>query len=208
MKVTAFNGSPRREGNTYQAIRMVAGELEKAGIEVEVVQVGDNVFRGCQACNACAKLGRCVFNDDGVNVWIEKMKESDGVIFGSPVYFAGINGTMKSFLDRAGYVLSGTNALRFKVGVPVAVVRRTGGMPVIDMLNHYFNYFEMISPGSNYWNVIHGRNPGEVVKDEEGAQIMRVLGKNMAWLMKVLEHGKDVVPKPETEAKIGMSFIR
>lgn len=211
MKVIAFNGSPKKEGNTYHALRMVGAELESEGIEFEIVQVGDKAIRGCIACNQCAvnKNERCVLPDDPVNELIQKMKEADGIILASPVYYSAIAGTMKSFLDRAFYV-SGANdqMLRHKVGAAVVAVRRSGGMPTFQQLNNYLLYSEMLLPTSNYWNVIHGRAPGEVTEDLEGVQIMRVLGKNMAWLMKLLQHGKDTVPPPEREPKTFFNFIR
>jgi len=211
MKVVAFNGSPKNDGNTYHAIRMVTDELEKRGIEVEIVQVGKNVVRGCIACNWCArnKQDRCVFDDDPANGWIRKIQEADGILLGSPVYFSGINGTLKSFLDRAGYVLSQRpGQLRYKVGAGVIAVRRSGGVAALDQLNHYISYFEMIAPASNYWTVIHGMTPGEVEYDAEGGQIMQVLGRNMAWLMKVIEYGKEQVEEPAVEPKVMTNFVR
>jgi multimeric flavodoxin WrbA len=210
MKVVAFNGSPNKEGNTYQALKMVAAELENAGIEVEIVQVGNKAIRGCTACYQCAKQlnEKCVLPGDEVNEWVQKMKQADGIILGSPVHYAAIGGTMKSFLDRAFFV-TGVNGgmLRHKVGASVVAVRRSGGIPTFDQLNNFLNYAEMLVPTSNYWNVIHGRAPGEVTQDLEGVQIMRVLGKNMAWLMKVMEHSKDAIPAPEREDKTFFSFI-
>ncbi len=210
VKVVAFNGSPKKEGNTYHAIKLVAQELEKENIEVEIVHVGNKAIRGCTACNACGKNknGRCIIEEDEVNQWIEKMKEADGIILGSPVYFSAIGGTMKSFLDRAFYVASTGSLLRHKVGASVVAVRRSGGIPTFNQLNNYINYAEMLMPSSNYWNVIHGRAPGEIVGDEEGKQIMRILGKNMAWLMKLVENGKEIVKEPERENKIYTNFIR
>lgn len=210
MKVVAFNGSPKEEGNTYRAIKMVAEELEQEGIDVEIIQVGNKVIRGCLACNACKtnQNDRCVIEEDEVNEWIQKMKEADGILLGSPVHFAAIGGTMKSFLDRAFYVASTGGILRHKVGAAVVAVRRSGGVPTYNQLNNYINYAEMLMPSSNYWNVIHGRTPGELVGDEEGKQIMRILGKNMAFLMKLVEHGKGTVKEPESETKIATNFIR
>ena len=211
MKVAAFNGSPKKEGNTFHALKIVAGELEKHGIETEIIHVGDKVIRGCAACNACAKNKneKCVFSNDQVNEWIQKMKQADGIILGSPVHYSAIGGTMKSFLDRAFYV-AGTNdgMLRHKVGASVVAVRRSGGSSTFEQLNHYINYSEMLMPGSNYWNVIHGLKPGDVMQDEEGVQIMRVLGKNMAWLMKLIKNGKGQIEEPEREDKIMTNFIR
>ena len=211
MKVVAFNGSPTKEGNTYQAIRMVAAELEAAGIGVEVIHVGNKAISGCIACGMCAKNGgeKCAIRNDGVNEWIDRMREADGVILGSPVYFSGINGTLKSFLDRACYVLAHSGGvMRHKVGASVVAVRRTGGTGALDSLNRYIQYLELFSPASNYWNVIHGRLPGEVLQDAEGCQIMRVLGRNMAWLMQAVAHTKKTIPLPEMEAKVATHFIR
>lgn len=211
MKVVAFNGSPGKDGNTYQAIRIIKEELEAKGIDVEIVQVGNRAVSGCIACGLCAKNAddRCAIRGDEVNEWIELMKEADGIILGSPVYFSGVNGTMKSFLDRAGYVLARRQgALRYKVGVAVTAVRRSGGSATLDTLNHYIQFFEMLTPASNYWNIIHGRMPGEAMQDDEGRQIMRILGRNMAWLMQVVEQGKKTIPLPEIEEKIATNFIR
>lgn len=210
MKVVAFNGSPKKEGNTYHGIKVVAEELEKQGIEVEMIHVGNKVIRGCLACNGCVKNQneKCVINDE-VNEWIQKMKEADGIIFGSPVHYASVGATMKAFLDRAIYVTSvNKSMLRHKVGAAVVAVRRSGGVPTFNQLNNYINYCEMLMPTSNYWNVIHGTAPGEVLGDDEGKQIMRVLGQNMAWLMNLVENGKGKVQEPEKEAKIYTSFIR
>ena len=210
MKVVAFNGSPNKEGNTWHALKMVTAELEKEGIGTEIVHVGNKVIRGCIACGQCAKNRdeQCVLPGDEVNGWIQKMKQADGIILGSPVHYSAIGGTMKSFLDRAFFV-TGVNdgMLRHKVGASVVAVRRSGGLPTFDQLNNFLNYAEMLLPASNYWNVIHGRNPGEVTQDSEGVQIMRVLGKNMAWLLKLVEHGKGAITPPEREAKTFFSFI-
>ena len=210
MKVLAFNGSPNKEGNTWHAISMVTAELEKEGNETEIIHVGNKVIRGCTACGLCVKNKdeQCVLPGDDVNEWIQKMKYADGIILGSPVHYAAMGGTMKSFLDRAFYVTSANGGmLRHKVGASVVAVRRSGGLPAFDQLNNYLNYSEMLIPTSNYWNVIHGARPGEVTQDEEGVQIMRVLGKNMAWLMKLVENGRGTVTPPERETKIYMNFI-
>lgn len=211
MRVVAFNGSPNREGNTYHAIEMVSAELAREGIETEIVQVGSRVIRGCAACGQCAKNRneQCVLPGDEVNAWIQMMKHADGIIFGSPVHFAGMGGTMKSFLDRAFFVASVNDGMfRHKVGAAVVAVRRSGGLPTFEQLNNFLLYAEMLIPTSNYWNVIHGRSPGEALQDEEGRQIMRVLGRNMAWLLKLVAHGREAVPPPEREAKIFTNFIR
>lgn len=211
MKVVAFNGSPKKEGNTYHAIKMVAEVLENEGIEVEIIHVGNKLIRGCIACNGCVRNQneKCVIQGDEVNGWIQKMKEADGIILGSPVHYSSMGATMKAFLDRAFYVTTvNKSMLRHKVGAAVVAVRRSGGVPTFDQLNNYINYSEMLMPTSNYWNVIHGTSPGEVSSDEEGNQIMRVLGKNMAWLMKLVEFGKGKVQEPEREEKIFTNFIR
>jgi len=211
MKVVAFNGSPHKEGNTWQALKMVTAELEAAGIETEIVTVGDKAIRGCTACGMCArnKDEKCVLPGDEVNEGIQKIKAADGVLLGSPVHYAAMTGAMKSFLDRVFYVAGMNGGLfRHKVGASVAAVRRSGGMPAFEQLNNFLLYSEMLIPTSNYWNVIHGRMPGEVAEDAEGAQVMRVLGKNMAWLLKLVEHGKGAVTPPKKEKKAYMHFIR
>ncbi|MDD2498637.1 MAG: flavodoxin family protein [Desulfitobacteriaceae bacterium] len=211
MKVVAFNGSPHEEGNTYYAIKTVADELEKEGIAVEIIHVGNKSIRGCLACGKCFKNKdeKCAISNDEVNEWIQKIKKADGIILGSPVHYSSIGATMKAFLDRAVYVAGANKGmLRHKVGAPVVAVRRSGGVPAFDQLNHYLNYSEMLIPTSNYWNVVHGTKPGDALQDEEGVQIMRILGKNMAWLMKLVENGKGKVAEPEKEKKVSMSFIR
>lgn len=211
MKVVGFNGSPNKKGNTAGSMNMVFEELENAGIETEMIHVGKKKIQGCIACHGCVKNQNeaCTIEDDPVNEWIQKMKEADGILFGSPVHFSGVAGTMKSFLDRAFFVSSVNGGLfRHKVGAGVAAVRRSGGIPAVDTLNHYINYSEMIMPSSNYWNVAHGLAPGEMEQDGEGKQIMAVLGKNMAWIMKIIEHGKEQFPAPEPVAKTMTNFIR
>lgn len=208
MKVVAFNGSPHAEGNTCQALRLVTAELEKAGIETEIVHVGGQPVRGCMGCGACARKGdgTCAFGDDGMNEWLEKARQADGVLLGSPVYFSGIAGTMKCFCDRLAYAANGTDILYHKVGAAVAAVRRSGGIPTVDGLLHYLTYHQMLIPTSNYWPVIHGRTPGEVLQDPEGVQIMQLLGQNMAWLLKLRAQGGADAPPPQP--KIMTNFIR
>ncbi|MDX2480012.1 MAG: flavodoxin family protein [Desulfuromusa sp.] len=211
MKTLALNGSPNKEGNTFHALKMVSAELEKEGIETEVIHIGNKVIRGCTACGQCAKNKneQCVLPGDEVNEWIQKMKHADGIILGSPVHFAGIGGTMKAFLDRAFFVSSVNDSmLRHKIATAVVAVRRSGGLPAFDQLNTYLSYSEMLIATANYWNVIHGAKPGEATQDAEGVQIMRVLGKNMAWLMKLAENGKGTIVPPEREAKTRMNFVR
>ncbi len=210
MKVVAFNGSPKREGNTFEAIKIVAEQLEKENIEVEIIHVGNKKIQGCTACNSCFKTRneKCII-DDEVNEWIQKMKDADGIIFASPVHFSGITATMKAFLDRAMYVGSANNSLfRHKAGASIVAVRRSGGVPAFEQLNNYICYSEMLMPTSNYWNVIYGQKPGQALKDDEGVQIMRVLGKNMAWLMKLMELGKGKIEKPEAERKVFTNLVK
>lgn len=207
MKVVAFNGSPRGNGNTHTAIELVTENMVKAGVEVEIVHVGNRLIRGCLACNQCARNRdeRCVI-DDEVNEWIQKMKEADGILIGSPVHYSAIAGTMKSFLDRAFYV-SGNNGslLRHKVGAAVVAVRRSGGMPTLNQLNNFLNYSEMMMPTSNYWHVIHGTKPGDALEDAEGVQIMRVLGENFLYM---LQMNTNDLEAPDKQRKVFTNFIR
>jgi len=211
MKVLGFNGSPNKKGNTACSLNIIFEELENAGIETEMIQVGKKKIQGCTACHDCVKKQNeaCSLDGDPVNEWIQKIKAADGILLGSPVHFSGVAGTMKSFLDRAFFVASVNGGLfRNKVGAAVAAVRRSGGISTVDALNHYLNYSEMVMPSSNYWHVAHGLTPGEMKQDGEGKQIMAVLGKNMAWIMKIIEYGKEQFPAPEPVAKVMTNFIR
>lgn len=211
MKVVAINGSPNKNGNTAFAIETVAKELRNAGIDVEVLQVGSENIRGCTACGTCARNRdeRCTIKSDSVNDYVNKMKNADGILLGTPVYFSGVAGTMKAFLDRAFFVSSVNGGLfRHKVGACVAAVRRSGGVATYEQLYNYINYSEMIIASSSYWNVIHGNSEGEACQDAEGVQIMRVLGKNMAWILKLVENGRGTVEEPEAERKVFTNFIR
>ncbi|HET6515348.1 MAG TPA: flavodoxin family protein [Thermodesulfovibrionales bacterium] len=211
MKVIAINGSPHKNGNTYHAINTVCDQLIQENIEVEIIHVGNKMIRGCIACNQCAKKKNeeCSITGDDVNSWIKNMKSADGLILGSPVYFAAIAGTMKSFLDRVFRVASVNDGLfRHKVGVSVVADRRTGGIPTFNQLNNYINYAEMFMPSSNYWNVIFGTAPGEALRDSEGIQIMKILGRNMAWLLKSVEDNKSKLSLPDREQKVYMNYIR
>ncbi len=211
MKVIAINGSPNKKGNTFQALNMAGKELEADGIEFEILHIGHKLIHGCTDCGKCAvnKNEKCVIKTDDLNLWIQEIKKADGIILGSPVYYSGVAGTMKSFLDRLFYV-SGSNGglMRHKVAAAVVAVRRTGGSATLDSLNHYLAYSEMIIATSNYWNVIHGSSAGEVNKDVEGKQIMRVLGKNMAWLLKMKKSTADKIEPPKKEKKEYTNFIR
>ena len=211
MNVIAFNGSPHKEGNTALALNIVIDELRLEGIDTELVHVGTEQLHGCTGCHGCLRKKdlTCTVEDGPLNEWIAKMVEADGILLGSPVHFAGVAGAMKSFLDRAFYVTGiNGNPLRHKVGAAVVAVRRSGGIPTVDALNKYLQYSEMLMPTSNYWTVGHGTKPGELDQDEEGAQIMQILGRNMAWLMKLVEHGREAIPAPTPARKAWTSFIR
>jgi multimeric flavodoxin WrbA len=211
MKVIAINGSPDKKGNTFHALNMIGNELNAYGIDFEILHIGHKMIHGCTGCGKCGinKDEKCIIKTDDLNQWIQKIKIADGIILGAPVYYSGIPGTMKSFLDRLFFVSgSNGNLLRHKVAAAIVAVRRTGGSVTLDSLNHYLTYAEMIIATSDYWNVIHGSAPGEVAKDEEGKQIMRVLGKNMAWLLKMKEATVSIIEPPEKEKKIYTNFIR
>lgn len=189
MKVVAFNGSPRKEGNTAFLIKHVLTELEKEGIETEIVQIGGKSIHGCIACSKCFENRdrRCVIDKDIVNECIEKMLEADGIILASPTYFADLTPELKALIDRAGFVAKANDELfRRKVGAAVVAVRRAGSVHVFDSINHFFTISQMIIPGSSYWNIGIGLAEGDVEKDEEGIRTMKVLGQNMAWLLKKL----------------------
>lgn len=211
MKIVAVNGSPKNKGNTAQVLLYLANQFGQQEIELEIIQVGNHKIRGCLACGKCKENQdeKCVIKGDQVNNWIQKMKQAAGIILASPVHYAGISGTMKSFLDRAFYVSSANgNLYRHKVGSSLVVVRRAGGLPAFNQLNNYLNYSEMLLPGSNYWNIIYGTAPGDISQDEEGKQILRVLAKNMSWALKLVEAGENKVERPQQEDKTFLNFIR
>lgn len=189
MKVVAFNGSPRKDGNTYHLLQHVFTALKKEGIETELVQLGGHLIHGCTACFQCFKNknGRCVLEGDMVNDCIAKMQQADGIILASPTYFADITPELKALIDRSGFVAGANdNFLKRKVGAAVIAVRRGGAIHAFDTINHLFLMRQMIVPGTCYWNVGIGREKGEVENDEEGVRTMTVLGENMAWLLKKL----------------------
>lgn len=203
MKITAFIGSPRRDGNTVCMIRHLFEVLNAEGIETEMVQVGGNQIHGCVACYKCfeKKNGRCSNEKDMVNDCIEKMRQSDGIILASPTYFADITPEMKALMDRAGFVsMANGRFLKRKLGAAVVAVRRGGAIHAFDSMNHLFLICEMIIPGSCYWNVGIGREKGEVEKDEEGIRTMRVLGENIAWLLKKLDAARAAELDPPVQA--------
>ncbi|MFZ4399104.1 MAG: flavodoxin family protein [Bacteroidales bacterium] len=211
MKVIAINGSPKSEGNTFHALKMLGEEVLAAGIEFEILHIGNKMIHGCLACGKCGinKDEKCVIKTDDLNLWIQQIKNADAIVLGSPVYYSGIAGTMKCFLDRLFYVSgSNGNLFRQKVAAAVVAVRRSGGSSTFDCMNHYLTYSEMILATSNYWNIIHGRSPGEVTQDAEGVQIMRVLGKNISWLLKMKEASAGIIKAPQRENKEYTHFIR
>lgn len=188
MRVVAFNGSPRREGNTFALISHVLKALEGEGIDTEIVQLAGKKIHGCISCYKCFanRDKRCAVDDD-LNGCLEKMMEADGIILGSPVYFSNLTPEIKALIDRSGLVSAANGALlKRKVGASVVAVRRAGSVTTFDALNHWFLYGQMIVPGSSYWNIGIGMNPGDVEKDQEGVDTMKTLGVNMAWLLKKL----------------------
>ena len=206
MKVLMINGSPNTNGCTKTALSIVAETLNKEGIETEIVDVGNKAIRGCIACRKCSETGKCVF-DDYVNEIEAKFKECDGIVIGSPVYYGSANGNVISFLDRLFYS-SGAVDKTMKVGAAVVSARRGGTTATFDQLNKYFTISNMPIASSQYWNMVHGYTPEDVYADEEGCQVMRVLGRNMAFLMKSIEIGKEKFGLPEKEEHIFTSFIR
>lgn len=205
MKVLMINGSPNREGCTYTALSEVAKTLEKNGIESEIVHVGNKDIRGCIGCRKCKETGKCVFNDL-VNEVAPKFAECDGIVIGSPVYFASANGTLVSFIDRLFYSTSVDKTM--KVGAAVVSARRGGCSATFDELNKYFTISGMPVASSQYWNSVHGYTPEQVRQDEEGMQVMRTLGNNMAFLMKSIALGKEKFGLPQKEEHLFTNFIR
>jgi multimeric flavodoxin WrbA len=193
MKVVAFNGSARKDGNTALLLKTVLAELETAGVETEMVQLAGSKLRGCIACYECFKKkdGHCALSTvekDGINDYLDKMKGADAILLGSPTYFADVSSEMKALMDRCGMVGRANEELfKRKLGAAVVAARRAGAIHVFDTLNHFFLIGQMIVVGSSYWNIGMGREKEEVAKDEEGMQTMRVLGQNMAWLLQVME---------------------
>ena len=205
MKVIIINGSPRHDGNTSLAINEIVKIFNEQEIETEVCQVGGKNIRGCIACNKCAEIGKCIFNDE-VNEIAEKFEKADGLIVASPVYYASANGTIISLLDRLFYSTHFDKTM--KVGASVAVARRGGCSSTFDELNKYFTICGMPVASSQYWNSVHGRNKGEAEQDAEGLQTMRVLARNMAFLMKSIALGREKYGLPEKEPWQGTHFIR
>lgn len=205
MKVLMINGSPHKEGNTATALQEMKKVFEQEGIEAEIVNIGNDAIRGCAACGACRKLGKCVY-DDLVNEIAPKFEEADGLVVGSPVYYASANASLVAVLDRLFY--STGFAKTMKVGAGVVVARRGGLSATFDELNKYFTISGMPVASSQYWNSVHGAAPGEASRDLEGMQTMRVLARNITFLMKSIRLGKEKFGLPETEPKTPTNFIR
>ena len=207
MKALLICGSPNKEGCTYTALSEIEKVLNKHNIETEIYQIGKKPVSGCMACRACFKTGRCAVNDD-VNVIADRLDEFDAVIIGSPVYYAAAHGTLTAFLDRLFY--SAGRKMAGKVGAAIVSCRRGGASAAFDQLNKYFGISNMVVATSQYWNQVHGGNADEVVQDGEGMQTMRTLGENVAWLLRLIECGKQngIEPPKYEEQKIRTNFIR
>lgn len=206
MKVLLINGSPKPAGNTAFALAQIAEVFAAEGVETETIQVGSSLIRGCIGCGSCYKTQKCVF-DDQVNEVARKFHETDGIVVGSPVYYASPNGTLLSFLDRLFYS-TGHIDKSMKVGAAIVCARRGGCSAAFDVLNKYFTISNMPVASSSYWNMIHGGKPGEAQQDAEGIRTMRNLAKNMAFLMRSIAMGKESIGLPEAEKKVFTNFIR
>lgn len=211
MKVLLVNGSPNKNGCTYTALSVIAKTLKEEGVESEIYQLGKQTVSGCIACYKCTKLKHCVFNDK-VNEFTEKAKDFDGFIFGSPVYFSGMNGSLMSFMDRVFFSASkqDPHPFRFKPAAAIVSARRAGTTSALDQMNKYFLHQQMPIISSRYWNMVHGNTPDEVMQDAEGLQIMRCLARNMAWMLKLKETGEKAgveLPHQE-ENRVATNFIR
>ena len=206
MKVLLINGSPKEKGCTYTALAEVSKELLANGIESEIFHIGKDPIGGCWGCKACKTTGKCVQNDI-VNIAVQKLKEADGVVVGSPVHYASASGSVTAFLDRVFY--SGSSNFADKPAAAIVSCRRGGATAAFDQLNKYFTISNMPIVSSQYWSMVHGNTPDEVIQDEEGMQTMRTLAKNMAWLLKCIKAGEDAgVKKPDREPKITTNYIR
>lgn len=205
MKVLLINGSPKRDGNTAAALNEMAKVFAQEGIETVMLHVGNQAVRGCIGCGKCGELGKCVF-DDVVNQGAALLAECDGMVIGSPVYYASANGTVTAFLDRLFY--SNHADLRMKVGASIVAARRGGLSTAMDQLNKYFSISGMPIASSQYWNDVHGSRPGEAQEDTEGMQTMRTLSRNMSFLMKSIALGKEAYGLPQKEKRVWTNFIR
>ena len=207
MKVLLINGSPHEHGCTYTALKEVEKALQENGVETEIFQIGKQAVNGCWGCGACGKMGKCVQNDI-VNEFVQKAAKADGFVFGSPVYYAAPSGNLLSLMNRMFYC--GGKNFAYKPAAAIASARRTGTVSTFDVLNKYFTINNMPIVSANYWNGVHGANntPSDVEQDLEGLQTMRILGYNMAWLLKCIELGKIEGLTPMKEQKVRTNFIR
>lgn len=211
MKVLLFNGSPHKNGCTYTALEEISKTLKEEGIDSEIYQIGIKSITPCRGCGACSKIGKCVINDDDVNNFVEKAKDFDGFIFGSPVHYGSACGGITAFLDRAFFVnfTGGKKVFEHKPGAAIACARRAGTTATLDQLNKYFAITEMPMISGRYWNMVHGHTPDDVKQDLEGMQNMRILARNMAWHLKCKEAGEKAgVPMPKQEEIVFTNFIR
>ncbi len=209
MKVLLINGSPKENGCTFTGLSEIAKTLNQEGIETEIFHIGSQPIQGCIGCGGCKKSdkNRCVFDSDTVNQVIEKAETADGIIVGTPVHYASASGAITSLMDRVFY--AGSTFMAFKPGAAIASCRRGGASAAIDQMNKYFTFANMPLISSNYWSMIHGNTPEDVLKDEEGMQTMRQLGRNMAWILKSIDIGrKNGISMPKTETKIKTNYIR
>jgi len=206
MNVLLINGSPHKNGCTYTALYEVAVQLNKHGIETNIFHIGNKPIRGCLNCGKCAESGYCIYKDDPVNECIDLAKNSDGIVIGSPVYYAAPNGMLCAFLDRMFF--NKESGYEYKPAAAIVNCRRGGASAAFDRLNKYFTISNMPIVSSQYWNSTHGFTPEEVKQDLEGLQTMRTLGNNMAWLLKCIEAAKNIVPYPEKEDRKITNFIR
>ena len=205
MKVLLINGSPKANGNTALALKEMAEIFAQEGVEAEIIHVGNKDIRGCIACGSCGKTGKCVF-DDAVNEVAAKFEAADGIVIGSPVYYAGANATLMAFLQRLFYSTRFDKTM--KVGASVVIARRGGCSATYDEMNKFFGISGMPIASSQYWNSVHGGAPGQVLEDAEGMQTMRTLARNMAFLMKAIALGKEKYGLPEKEPHAWTNFIR
>ncbi len=202
MKVLLINGSPRREGNTHLALAEVARALEAGGVSTETIWIGNRPIQGCTGCNKCKELGRCIFKDELYEKVMDRIAEADGLVVGSPTYYAGPNGSLCALLDRVFY--SCGSLLRYKVGAALTVCRRGGASASLDRLNKYFTITNMPLVPSRYWNLAYGHAPGDVMRDDEGLLTMRTMGRNMVWMLENLKPDT----APEAETGVMTNFIR
>jgi multimeric flavodoxin WrbA len=205
MNVLAVNGSPHEKGCTYTALSIMQEELKKENISAKILHIGADPIKGCVGCKKCADTKKCVYDNDIVNKAIDMLYDIDGLILASPVHFSGIAGSMKCFLDRLFYA-AGSSVLEYKASAAFVVLRRSGGSSALDQLNHYLHYSKTAVASSHYWNIIHGQNPDELYKDEEGVQILKYAARNLAWLMKSINESR--VSLPPKEQRVRTNFIK